>query len=123
VGFSGDGRELVTVAEDQTVRLWDALSGSPVSPKLVAGGPIASASLSADGRRLTVRSRNGDGRVWDLTPDERPAADLVYLTELLAGQSLDGKSGTFEPVAATNLRNTWLEIRDRYPHEFRPSPR
>ena len=120
VAFSGDGRRLVTVAENHTLRVWDVATGLPVSPLLAHAEPITQVSLSADGRRLAVRSKTG--AVWDLSPDTRPADDLIRLTRLLSGQMLDARSGGFEPLEAASLRETWPKLRASYPQEFAPSP-
>ncbi len=122
VAFSGDGRRLVTIAEDHTARLWDAATGLAVSPLLAQAEPIVRASLSADGRRLCIRGKSGAGRAWDLAPDERPLDDLLRLTELLSGQTLNRDSGGFEPAPMLNLRQNWQAMRTRYPQEFRVSP-
>ncbi len=122
VAFSADGRRLLTLAEDNSARAWDAATGQPVTPLLPHDQPIAAASLSADGRRLTARGRNGAAWVWDLSPDGRPVDDLLSLTQILAGQAVDGSSGGLVPLEPGNLRDTWPGLRARYPQEFSASP-
>jgi WD40 repeat protein len=117
VTFSGDGRLLVTLAEDHSTRVWDVRTGQPVTPLLRYDKPVVWIGLAADGRRLAVRCTSGHGYVyaWDLTPDPRPADDLVCLTQLLAGHAVDRQSGGFEPIEATRLRDTWPRLRAMCP--------
>lgn len=57
--FSGDGRTLITVSDDKTVRVWDVDSGEPlrvIRPPVGAGfeGQLFAAALSPDGQTLAV---------------------------------------------------------------------
>jgi WD40 repeat protein len=57
--FTRDGRELVTVSEDKTIRVWDVKSGEPLPvlrPPIGRGpeGKLYAAALSPDGRTLAV---------------------------------------------------------------------
>src|SRR5262245_52981849 len=57
--FTPDGKELITVSDDKTVRVWDIASGQSVRvlrPPLGVGysGALRAAALSANGRRLAV---------------------------------------------------------------------
>jgi WD40 repeat protein len=118
---SPDGSRALKL-DGPSARVYNAATGLPVSPLLAHAEPVIQAGVSADGRRLTTRAKSGAGRAWDLAPDERPVEDLMRLTESLSGQTLDGKSGGFQPAAMTNLRQAWPKIRARYPQDFRPSP-
>jgi WD40 repeat protein len=120
VAFSGDGRRLVTLAEDHSARVWDVRTGQAVTPLLTYDKPVVWIGLAADGRRLAVRCQNGYVYAWDLTPDPRPADDLVRLTQLLAGQAVDSPSGGLEPIEPARLRDTWPRLRALYPQEFTP---
>jgi WD40 repeat protein len=122
IAFSGDGRRLVTAAEDHTARAWDVQTGLPVTPLLAYAEPIALASLAPDAHRLVVRGQNGAGAVWDLSPDVRPVDDLLRLTRVLSGQTLDARSGGFEPMEPVSLREAWPLLRTSFPREFGSSP-
>ena len=120
VAFSGDGRRLVTVAEDHTVRVWDVATGQPVSPLLSHPESIVQADLSADGTRLAVHGKKGV--FWDLSPDTRKAEDLVGLTRLLSGQSLDRRSGGFEPLEPASLHKLGQNLHSKFSQDSPPSP-
>src|SRR5260370_1271843 len=54
-----DGRELITVSDDKTIRFWDVASGEPLRvlrPPIGVGpeGKIYAAALAPDGRTLAV---------------------------------------------------------------------
>ena len=65
VAFGPDGRRLLGMGPDRTLRAWDAASGEEQAPLALAGteGPLWEAAFSPDGKRLAaVGWRVG---VWD----------------------------------------------------------
>jgi WD40 repeat protein len=57
--FTPDGKELISVSDDETIRFWDVASGEPirvVRPPIGTGnqGRLYAAALSPDGRTLAV---------------------------------------------------------------------
>ncbi len=63
--FSPDGRFLVMCDEDNSTRVWDTVSGRPLSaPFHVAQAPLF-AAFSRDGQLLVTTGPDGIARVWD----------------------------------------------------------
>jgi WD40 repeat protein len=113
-GFDATGRLVLTVGS--TVRIWDAESGQPISPPLDGIG--ARASLSPDGRQLVIVSgHSGEVRLYDVSLDDRPAADWVALGQLLDGRRLD-RHGALEPLSLARRQAIWHDLRGRHPHDF-----
>ena len=78
--FTPDGREVITVAADKTIRVWDTASGETVRVLRLPIGPaeegrLDSADLSKDGRTLAVARRGA--REDDTT---------IYLITLASGR-------------------------------------
>ncbi|HEX5105116.1 MAG TPA: protein kinase, partial [Pirellulaceae bacterium] len=89
VGYSADGKTLVSTGHDQTARLWDAATGRQLAclahPVMVYG-----AALSADGK---VAATAGDGvRVWDTTPLDETVILAHTAAVLAVALSRDGKT-------------------------------
>lgn len=59
--FSPDGGYLLTVSQDNTVRVWDAWTGLPVTPKLPHDGPLELHEFTPDGSHVVVATAQA---VW-----------------------------------------------------------
>ncbi len=75
--FSPDGGRLLTASADGTARLWDALTGQPVTAPLRHGGEVRQARFSPNGRQVLTAGADGLARVWDLVTEETVAPPLI----------------------------------------------
>lgn len=66
VSFSPDGRLLATIGSDNTIRIWDEVSGNEIM-RLNSGSQITSSvAFSPDGREVVVTALDGSLKRWDL---------------------------------------------------------
>jgi WD40 repeat protein len=65
VVFSPDGTRLATAMSDNTVRMWDAKTGAPVSAPMQHSKYITDITFSPDGTRLATASADNSAQLWD----------------------------------------------------------
>ncbi len=63
--FSPEGERVVTASRDRTARVWDALTGQPLTPPLPHDRAVSRAAFSPDGHRVLTVSQDNLTRVWD----------------------------------------------------------
>jgi WD40 repeat protein len=103
--WSPDGNLVVTPAEDGTVRLWDARTGSCLHVVDCAQQP-SNCWFHKDGRSVMVSFENGPNRVWDVEsgreiPLTSPAEYRVHSPISPDGKyvvSLDGRLASIVPI-------------------------
>jgi WD40 repeat protein len=66
LAFTADGRHLLTVGNDEAVRVWDARSWAEVTTINWTIGALINLALSPDGLRAAAGSDAGKVVVWDL---------------------------------------------------------
>jgi WD40 repeat protein/serine/threonine protein kinase len=120
--FSADARLVATASKDQTARVWDAVTGEPVTPLLrrKGGGGVNRVAFSPDNRWVLTTSGDGGIDVWDLGSEDRPLDDQLQLAELLAARTIEGSSFVLSTIP--RLRAAWEKLRRKYPSDFVASP-
>ena len=69
--FSPDGRRVVTASHDHTARVWDALTGEPVTDPLESRERLNSAWFSPDGTLVVTASNDDAARTFDVATSQR----------------------------------------------------
>jgi WD40 repeat protein len=89
--FSRDGRRVVTASDGGAARVWNAMTGAPLSPPLLHQGVVSSAEFSPDGTRVITASSDNTARVWDAVTGKLLSPPLQHRAAVLgAAFSLDG---------------------------------
>ncbi|MCI0361384.1 MAG: protein kinase, partial [Planctomycetaceae bacterium] len=115
--FSSDGRLVVLTSHPFGVRLWDAVTGDPVTPPLGHPEPVKSVAFSPDDRLLLTASDRA-ARVWHVTADSRDADDWLQLAQLLSCTRMHAQGGRPVSLGPDKLRAAWDELRRRFPADF-----
>ena len=90
--FSPDGKRVATASDDHTARVWDAISGQPLTERLEHGAAILSVRFSADGHWIVTASMDHRAKVWEVLVVSTPAPRwLPELAEAIAGQRSDNQ--------------------------------
>ena len=98
VAFSPDGKKLVSGSgwmtmgsgKDNTVRIWDAITGEPIGNPLTGHeSDVNSVAFSPDSERLVSGSDDKTIRIWDATTGEPIGSPLIHESNVV---SVDRKS-------------------------------
>ena len=82
VGFSPDGRRVVSGGDDHTLRLWNAKPANPSVPRWPATPTaVNSVAFSPDGRRVVSGSADHTLRLWDAKTGQPLGAPLTGHTD------------------------------------------
>ena len=89
VSFSPDGARIVSGSDDNTVRVWDAVTGRIINTLTGHNGLVMSVSFSPDGSQIVSGSYDNTVRVWDAVTGE--------VTNTLMGHGGPVNSVSFSP--------------------------
>jgi eukaryotic-like serine/threonine-protein kinase len=76
--FSRDGLQVVTVAKDNTARVWDVRNGEPIGKPLEHNGRIIFARFSPDGRQVATAGQDGTAKIWDVATSRLAIPALTH---------------------------------------------
>jgi WD40 repeat protein len=96
IGFSPDGKYVVTASWDNTARVWEAASGTSVSVLREHTQPVNSATFSNDGRYILTASHDGHARVWEGWQSQTPRV-VATLSESINSESKKMWTAAFSP--------------------------
>ncbi|MBI3418442.1 MAG: protein kinase [Verrucomicrobia bacterium] len=91
--FSPEGARVLTASRDRTARVWDALTGKPLTPPLPHDRAVSRAAFSPDGHRVLTVSDDNLTRVWDADTGEPLTPPIPHATG--AGASAFSSSGRY----------------------------
>ena len=63
--FNPDGKRIVSASNDNTIRIWDAMTGECLQILEGHGNNVNSALFSPDGRSIVSASQDENVRIWD----------------------------------------------------------
>jgi WD40 repeat protein/serine/threonine protein kinase len=115
--FDPTGSRFVTIDELLNARVWDLANGQQINlpghpPQTAQGGKGAGEKGGISPASVLLFPPAPQPWVWDLPMDERPAAELVALTQFLSGRRIDGASGLVA-LDREQLRALWKGWRGR----------
>ncbi len=104
--FSPQGDRFVTASYDKTARVWDAVTGQPVSPPLQHLREVNVARFSPDGRLVVTASADGTARVWDALSG-RPESDPMLHGESVLDASFDSRRRWILTASGDRTARVW----------------
>ena len=90
--WSPDGKTLATGSNDNTIILWDALTGKPKATLEGHEGPVRSLAFRPDGKMLASSSEDKTVKLWDVATNQE-RAELTRHPRFVVGVAFspDGK--------------------------------
>jgi hypothetical protein len=108
-GFSPGGLFFWTLCGNNA-RVWQTATGTPVTPPLRHPKSVREAAWSADGRWIASVGGRRSVRLWNVSADARPIAEMRALAHLLSAHALAPSGiGATVPLTAAEVRAAWKE--------------
>ncbi|MCI0747857.1 MAG: protein kinase, partial [Verrucomicrobia subdivision 3 bacterium] len=90
--FSPDGTRVATASRDKSARVWDSVTGAPVTPPLPHQASVTTLRFSPDGSKLATGSADKMARIWDPVSGHARTPPLQHSGAVVSlAFSLDGK--------------------------------
>ncbi len=87
--YSPDGTKIVSTSADNTIKIWDANTGSCLQTLIGHTDYVYSASFSPDGRKIVSASKDNSRKIWD--------ANTGTCLQTLTGHTLPVLSASYSP--------------------------
>ena len=101
--LSAHGRRVVTADADGSARLWDSLSGKPLSPPMRHGLAVHLARFSPDERWIVTSSLDGTTRIWNAATGH-PRTPMLFQSETVRHAALNADGTLLATATDTTLR-------------------
>ena len=114
--WSADGRFIATRGDDNRVRVYDASTREPVTPRLPHSGYIRWVCITPSNRLISASDPNVL-RAWDLKPTSLAADVIADYAKVLSGRRLNA-GGVQLPLKSAELEQLYRSVRARAPQLF-----
>ena len=105
VGFSSDGRLLVSGSDDKTIKLWDMQTGGVIKTFCGHTGYVRSVSISADCIRIVSGFFDGTISLWNIQTGE--CQNLIKLKERIESVSFSSTDSKYLTSFCDNKVQHW----------------
>jgi WD40 repeat protein len=108
--FSPDGTRVGTSSVDDSARVWNTLTGQPVTPPLKHQSVVNNISFSLDGSRVLTSSTDTTARLWDATtgqPIAPPIVGAIVPDALGDVNAIFSPDGTRVLTSLKNVARVW----------------
>jgi WD40 repeat protein len=103
IAFSKDGKQIASGSDDNTVRVWDAVTGGNIALLKGHDSRIVSVSFTPDGKHIFARDHSGKSLAWN-------AGEHVHIFADTAIEHIPEHKPSF-PKFALDRNSGWLFIK------------
>jgi len=112
--YDRSGTLVVTASWDRSARVWDSMTGDPLTPALWHLRALSRASFLSDGRHILTTDNAGISWIWDPPSDQRPLADILRTSQVVSGRNSRESVNTQPEI----LPQKWRQLHSAYPALF-----